>query len=102
MKKDFLQSVYSIKSLGYFDGLPNEEEVQEKLKSKYKTANDKSKDLMDNNPNLVLDIYTTGIAQQNFICRKLDNINKILVFFLVVAIINIVASLISIFVFFVQ
>lgn len=97
-----MQAVYSLKAIGYFEGLPNEEEIREGLKSKYNLASKETKEAMDTNPDLYLNAYKNGIIQQNWIFRKLNNINKILVFFLVVAIINIVASLISIFVFFVQ
>lgn len=94
MKKDFMQHVYSVKNLGYFDGLPNEEKIREGFKSKYKLASNETKEMMDSYPDLFLNVYTKGIAQQNYICRKLDNINKIMVFFLVVGIVNIVSSIV--------
>lgn len=95
MESNFLTKLELLNNTGYFTGL-NPKKFYEVLKYNYETGNDEEKKFMDDNMDLYLDRYKTGVMQTNLTYQKINAIYGILVFFLILTILSAIANFIMI------
>ena len=89
----YLKKLNQLNDNGYFVGL-NPDKFFNVLLYNYNSANEDEKKIMDNNSDLLLERYKSGVVQTNLIYKELISIKKIFKFFLIITIISIVGTLI--------
>lgn len=90
MSSKYLEKLELLNNTGYFTGL-NPKKFYDILKYNYESGNTEEKKFMDENSDLYLDRYKTGVVQTNLTYQKINSIYNILIFFLVLTILSILA-----------